>query len=356
MINVTSIIENFLSDNQKSNKNFTDILNLLVSFLQSDTFKNITISPLNFSLNMSKITDIDLLSDSDVISKFNHIMPFSDKIMSIIYDYISPSDLIRCLKNLHSISGSNNYLTVWNNIMGDIIYSTVGVSDTEVSQLNINSEQTLIYNESIELSNVRKVLNPEDLKVDYNTFIRFLMEAKNINTLFLLLSSTKYNLNYTYYVQSGNPIIIEDVINTTRYNCEFQQPFIKNTTFVNNKSKYQTIRNQFNNFYTFSDVSSLTFEKIKDEGYISVFTYESDDNIIFYQTNKRAINHLNTMMGENLMFDTEILNDEVELNLSHHKNPSTHQSIIELDFQIITIIGVQDVLVVLSAENPIFLS
>ena len=360
MINVKSIINNFLSDNQKSNSSFISLLNILVSYLQSDNFKNTNISPVNFTLNMSKINDINNMSEENIISKFEHIFPFKNKeLLSQLYDIIPPSKLIRTLKVLYSLMGSENYLQLWESIVGEIIYGTT-MSDVDIStltSLNVSQNERLIYGNDI-VTNVIKIENIDDIKVEYQLYLKYLMDIKNINTMFLILFSTNFTSDFIYQATFTSASIIEDVVDTTRYNNDFYQPFIRNSASLSQKIKYQSVRSKLNNLYVYQDVSHIKFGTIKDEGQLDVFSYISDDDIIYYPSSNRKISHIQHSFGENLMFPNEILNsNDTSRNFFNHINPSIHQSVIELDFSIQTLLVTsRNTFIVLSEENPQFLS
>lgn len=350
-LNIFTIVENFLSDYQKNDKNFVNLMNILIQSLQMKTYKNVSISPLNFSLNMDKIKNIFEMKHDDVYIDFKLLLPFADKqLIDEITDKIPIQTLVLLLKQLYTIKGSDSYLRLWNNIVGDISYSSLDKTATDsttinnlnqLTQLNVNLDtNTISSSDNNIVPNVVFIDNIEDINfTDLNLYLQFIQEVKNLNTLFVVLISSTFVEPKHYQLNGNIGYLSEDVISCGRYNNNFFKPFIRSYNNIPNKTVLDCNRENLNNFYTYDDIHNIQFGKIKDEGNISLFTYKSDDGVTYSVLNERNISHIKDNLGFNLIQPYEILNPNSETNLFNlHKQPVQHQSVIELEFALTTYI------------------
>lgn len=367
-LNIFTLVENFLSDYQKSDKNFTELLNIIVQSLGMKTFKHGIISPVNFTTNISKFHDIDEMSEDEIYERFKSVLPFSDKrLIDEILELIPIQSLIKILKKLYLINGSKNYLEFWNNIAGNIIYNSRidKTSDSEntindMSLLNVNRNEINIYTDNY-IPNVVSIDNIFDIKFeDMSIYLSFINEIKNINSLFLIVFSTTWQLDYNYDIHAMQPYLIQSIHDTSMYYNDLYFPFIRQVSNVSNRNIDIIAREKLNNFYQYRDIHRVKLGEIKNKGSINVYSYGTDDNIIYYPISQRQITHIDVNNGYDVMYDNEILNSPDDINIYNlHVQPPKYNGIIMLNFSVITIITVVEKGVesnVVTSDNESYMS
>lgn len=320
-MNSNIIINDFLSNFQMSDNTFKQLVEQLVSFLESDNYINTNISPLNFNQSMPDIN----------VSFPDEIFPFNNQnIMNIIYQYITKENLQLMLKQLYQLRGTVNYIDLFEKISGKLYITSADSTDSlSISQLNIKTDDISIFN-TTETSNINKINNYNHRFDDRGLLIQFIHECKNLGTLFLFLVSLNSDIDVPVTVTTNTCKIIDDIVDTNQYVNDFYRPFIKYTSNMSNKDVYQISRSKLNNFYQIKDVQHIRVIDILDEGNIKLFKYDSDDGITVFKSSERNVSHLKYENNDYTNNDEILNNNDVSLQYFNHVNPMSNQHIIEL--------------------------
>ena len=320
---ISELATDFLSDFQKSDEKFIELIKMMIDFLQRENFSNIKVSPLYLINNLERFNNLDEYTDDELKTKFKSILPFkSEEIMEKVFDSLDIRRLIPLLKLLNSMKGSNQSFTFWKHILGNIFNSTPDLDDIDdeylVRLLNINYDKIDIsIDEDNTIPNIIMINNIDELKVSLNALVSFLNDITPVGIIVILLFSTQVSSVYTTTTTASNNEMRSGLVTYDVRRNDYYQPFIKYTEDSTIQDSITSIkqknRNQFFNAFQIKDVERISFDTILNEGSVQYFSYRTIDNYIYEPNSTRIIGQLDEVLSLDGLKSNEKLNPPTKM-------------------------------------------
>lgn len=348
---ISELAIDFISDFQKSDEKFIELIKMLVDFLQRENFSNIRISPLYLINNLQRFNNLDEYTDDELKIKFKSILPFkNEEIMNRIFDCFNIRKLIPLLKLLNSMKGSKQSFIFWKYILGNIFSNTPSSDDDNdaylMRLLNIDTSKIDIsMDENSDIPNVIIINNIDELNVSLNALTSFLSDITPVGIIIILLFSTQVYASYEYTCTASTNEIRASQISYDVKRNDYFQPFIKYVEDSNIQTYITSIkqknRNQFFNTFKIKDVERISFDSILNEGVVQYFSYKTIDNYIYEPNSIRNISQIDETLKLDGIKSNEKLNpptkDPYSSNIITFNRTMDLYSLPESDLEVISI-------------------